>query len=77
MRIYGIDFTGAPRAAKPITLAAALLKKNVLRVERLPTFAGFEALLASPGTLGRGLRLSLQPAGVFGTLAFTLYCDRG
>jgi hypothetical protein len=52
LRIYGVDFTCAPRAAKPITVAAALLKKNVLhleRVERLPTFAGFEALLASQG----------------------------
>ena len=52
MRIYGVDFTCAPRAAKPITAGVALLKGSVLqleRVERLPTFAQFEALLARPG----------------------------
>ena len=52
MRIHGVDFTCAPRAAKPITAACALLAKNVLkleRIERLTTFAEFEALLARPG----------------------------
>ena len=52
MRIYGVDFTCAPRAAKPITAACAVLANNVLkleRIERLTTFAEFEALLARPG----------------------------
>jgi len=52
LRIYGVDFTCAPRAAKPITVGVALVKSNLLhlqRVERLPTFAEFEALLARPG----------------------------
>ena len=52
MRIYGVDFTCAPRAAKPITVAAARLRKTVLqleRLERLESFAQFEALLARPG----------------------------
>ena len=52
MRIYGVDFTCAPRAAKPITVAAGRLRKSALeleRVERLQTFAEFEALLARPG----------------------------
>ena len=52
MRIYGVDFTCAPRAAKPITAACAVLQKTVLKiegVERLATFAEFEALLARPG----------------------------
>ncbi len=52
MRIYGVDFTCAPRAAKPITAACGVLRKNVLeleRIERLGTFAQFEALLARPG----------------------------
>ncbi len=52
MRIYGVDFTCAPRAAKPITAACAVLQKAVLkieRIERLATFAEFEALLARPG----------------------------
>src|ERR1041384_1268354 len=52
MRIYGVDFTCAPRRAKPITAACADLKNNELRVEqieKLQTFAEFEALLARPG----------------------------
>jgi len=52
LRIYGVDFTCAPRAAKPITAACAVLRKNVLNLERiegLASFAEFEALLARPG----------------------------
>ena len=52
MRIYGVDFTCAPRAAKPITAAVGLVKKHSLsleRIERLTTFAAFEQLLARPG----------------------------
>lgn len=52
MRIYGVDFTCAPRAAKPITAACAVLRGKVLkleRVERMATFTEFEALLARPG----------------------------
>ena len=52
MRIYGVDFTCAPRRAKPITVASGILKSNVLEVlevERLESFAAFEAFLARPG----------------------------
>ena len=52
MRIYGVDFTCAPRRAKPITAAAGELDHSTLRlraVERLESFAEFEALLARPG----------------------------
>ncbi|MBV8030129.1 MAG: DUF429 domain-containing protein [Betaproteobacteria bacterium] len=52
MRIYGVDFTCAPRRAKPITAAIALLKGKSLRVseiEALSSFAQFESLLARPG----------------------------
>ena len=52
MRIYGVDFTCAPRRAKPITAALGQLKKSVLsiaRIEELGSFAEFEALLAQPG----------------------------
>src|ERR1043166_3976510 len=52
MRIYGVDCPCAPRRAKPITAACADLKNNELRVEqieKLQTFAEFEALLARPG----------------------------
>lgn len=52
LTIYGVDFTCAPRKAKPITAAVGRLSGNVLSlqaVERLETFAAFEALLARPG----------------------------
>ena len=52
MRIYGVDFTCAPRRAKPITVAAGVLRKSELeleRLEKLETFDEFEALLARPG----------------------------
>jgi hypothetical protein len=52
LAILGVDFTCAPRKAKPITAALARLEDDTLRVEtieRLETFAAFEALLARPG----------------------------
>jgi len=51
LRIFGVDFTCAPRAAKPITVAVAFLGKSLRLecIERLQTFAEFEALLARPG----------------------------
>ena len=52
MRIYGVDFTCAPRRAKPITVAAGTLRRTVLdlhAVERLESFAAFEELLRRPG----------------------------
>ena len=52
MRIYGVDFTSAPRRAKPITVAVGFFEHQVLEVgsvEQLETFGEFEALLARPG----------------------------
>jgi hypothetical protein len=52
LRIYGVDFTCAPRRAKPITVADGLLSKKLLRletVERLASFEEFEAFLQRPG----------------------------
>jgi hypothetical protein len=52
VRIYGVDFTCAPRAAKPITVAAGILKRKVLfveQVERLDSFEAFERFLQRPG----------------------------
>lgn len=52
MRVIGVDFTSAPRRAKPITAARAELRAGGLRVlalEPLYDFAAFEALLARPG----------------------------
>jgi hypothetical protein len=51
-RIYGVDFTSAPRRAKPITVAACTIENDVLSlggIERLESFAAFEALLRRPG----------------------------
>ena len=52
MRIYGVDFTCAPRRAKPITVAAGILKKKLLKLEgleKLESFPAFERFLARPG----------------------------
>lgn len=52
MRIHGVDFTCAPRRAKPITVASGVLRRSVLRLdalETLPSFPDFEAFLARPG----------------------------
>jgi hypothetical protein len=52
VRIYGVDFTCAPRRAKAITVAAGSLRHNRLAieaVERLESFSAFEAFLARPG----------------------------
>jgi hypothetical protein len=52
VRIYGVDFTCAPRRAKPITVACGSLKGSELQVEgveKLQTFGEFEALLSRPG----------------------------
>ena len=52
MRVYGVDFTCAPRRAKAITVASGVLKNNALRfeeIENLQSFAEFEAFLARPG----------------------------
>lgn len=50
--LLGIDFTSAPRRAKPITVAHGHLEgaRVVLEhIERCPDWASFEALLARPG----------------------------
>ena len=52
MRVYGLDFTSAPRRGKPITCASATLVDRVLHVESLITFEcfdTFENFLVSPG----------------------------
>jgi hypothetical protein len=52
VRIYGVDFTCAPRRAKPITVASGKLTRAVLEVEEvesLQDFPGFEAFLARLG----------------------------
>lgn len=50
--ILGIDFTSRPTTQKPITLARGRMVDGTLAlsaVQRLPTFAAFEASLREPG----------------------------
>lgn len=52
VRILGVDFTSAPRRAKPIVVAQGLILRNEVRItgiEKLETFEEFEALLRRPG----------------------------
>jgi hypothetical protein len=52
MQIVGVDFTSAPRRAKPITIAVGEAEGNLLRIERIDAHAGwasYEAWLAQPG----------------------------
>ena len=52
MRLFGIDFTSAPRARKPITIASAHFdgaRLRVTRVDEAPTFDAFDAFLAKQG----------------------------
>ncbi|RZU02308.1 DUF429 domain-containing protein [Rivibacter subsaxonicus] len=51
--LFGVDFTSAPRRAKPITVARGRLdaggRVHLHDVEALPDFAAFEQMLAAPG----------------------------
>ena len=51
--LYGVDFTSAPSPRKPITVARGRVADDgavlLERLERLPSWADFEAFLARPG----------------------------
>ncbi|WP_425261250.1 DUF429 domain-containing protein [Rubrivivax sp. RP6-9] len=50
--LWGVDFSSAPTKKKPITVARGRRAGDVLRLDgldALPSLAGFEALLATPG----------------------------
>ena len=68
MRVYGIDFTSAPRRAKPIVCSVGSLEETELRIEAIvewTTFDPFEQLLTSLGPWFAGVDLPLgQPAGL-------------
>ena len=52
MKVYGVDFTSAPRRAKAITVASGSFSKGIFSledIESLASFAQFEAFLARPG----------------------------
>lgn len=51
-QLIGVDFTSAPTSRKPITVARGTLhgaRVSLQRVDALPGFAAFEALLREPG----------------------------
>ena len=51
-QLLGIDFTSAPTHKKPITVAHGHIQRDCVslrRVDTLPTFGEFEALLRQPG----------------------------
>lgn len=51
-RVFGVDFTSAPRRAKPIMIAAGRLAGDSLAIEglqALPSFADFDRWLVAPG----------------------------
>jgi hypothetical protein len=84
MKVLGLDFTSAPSARKPITLARCTLDGTTLileGVEPLVDFAGFEAMLAEPGPWIAGLdfpfgqaRRFLETAGW--PMEWTAYVER-
>jgi hypothetical protein len=52
LKLIGVDFTSAPTKRKPITVARGVLqgaRVHLARVDALPTFEAFEALLQEPG----------------------------
>lgn len=58
--LIGVDFSSAPRPAKPIVAAFGHRQGGVLRLDRLEAladFAAFEALLARPGPWAGGFDL--------------------
>lgn len=60
MKIYGVDFTCAPRRAKPITVAVGDFYQNVFtveKIERLESFSVFEDFLRRPGPWTGGFDL--------------------
>ncbi len=60
MRVYGVDFTSAPRRSKPIRVAACSLDGDRLSFERLDgitSLAGFEVFLDQPGPWVAGFDL--------------------
>jgi hypothetical protein len=76
VRIYGVDFTSAPRRGKPITGAVCHLADGRLALERIDafeTFDAFEAFLARPGPWVAGLDFPFgQPRRLIEALGWPL-----
>jgi hypothetical protein len=80
MRVYGLDFTSAPRKAKPITCAACDFDGDRLHLRIFDTFtdfAAFEAFLQRPGPWIAGFDFPFgQPARLIDDLAWgTTWAD--
>lgn len=74
MRVYGIDFTSAPRKTKPIVCSAGTFSETEFSLERIDDWCGFEPfelLLASSGPWCAGVDFPLsQPAELRRALAW-------
>jgi len=74
MRVYGLDFTSAPRKAKPITCAACDFDGDRLRLDSLDAFADFEqfeTFLQLPGPWIAGFDFPFgQPAELIRNLGW-------
>ncbi len=67
-QIYGIDFTSAPRAGKPLLCAECVLdgaRLTLASFQAWPDFAGFEAFLSSPGPWVAGLDFPFGQSRIF------------
>lgn len=68
MRVFGIDFTSAPRRRKPITCVDCELEDDLLIVRRLiewADFEGFEGALQEPGPWIAGIDFPFGQASRF------------
>ncbi|WHS96727.1 hypothetical protein VPK21_001357 (plasmid) [Sinorhizobium kummerowiae] len=68
MRVFGIDFTSAPRRRKPITCVDCELEDDLLIVRSLiewADFEGFEGALQEPGPWIAGIDFPFGQASRF------------
>jgi hypothetical protein len=77
MRVYGVDFTSAPRKGKPMTVAKCVLHDGVLELNSVDGYIAFEAfeqLLASDGPWIAGLDFPFgQPRKLITNLNLPLF----
>ena len=68
MKIFGIDFTSAPRGTKPITVAEGEFKKGTLTLQQIHTlsdFDEFEKFLNQKGPWVAGIDFPFGLPGAF------------
>jgi hypothetical protein len=70
--VAGVDFTSRPTRRKPITVALGQVSRNVVRLERLESHAGFESFARWLRTPGPWLAAIDMPFGLPRELVTTL-----